>query len=65
MKPLKTKVSLTLDQDLVDLLKQKADEDDRSLSQYVNRCLLEYLKIKSASYLQYSGVKDVLPKKDQ
>ena len=62
MKPLKIKVSLTLDQDLVDLLKKKAEEDDRSLSQYVNRSLLEYLKIKSAPVRQNSGSGDPLHK---
>ena len=46
MKPLKTKVSITLDSDIIDKLKALAEEDDRSFSQYVNLILKEYLKSK-------------------
>ena len=46
MKPLKTKVSITLDTDLIQSIKQLAEEDDRSFSQYVNLILKEYLKDK-------------------
>ncbi|MCM1063118.1 MAG: ribbon-helix-helix domain-containing protein [Eubacterium sp.] len=46
MKPLKTKVSITLDTDLVQSIRQLAEEDDRSFSQYVNLILKEYLKEK-------------------
>ena len=65
MKSLKSKVSLTLDQDLLDLLKKKAEEDDRSLSQYINRALHEYLKIKSSSFIMLNGTKDPLARKDK
>jgi predicted transcriptional regulator len=44
MKPLKTKVSITLDSDLIEKLKQLAEEDDRSFSQYINLVLKEHLK---------------------
>lgn len=44
MKPLKTKVSITLDSDIIEKLKQLAEEDDRSFSQYINLILKEYLK---------------------
>ena len=44
MKPLKTKVSITLDNDLVDQLKQFAEDDDRSFSQYVNRILKQHVE---------------------
>lgn len=44
MKPLKTKVSITLDHDLVSKLKRMAEEDDRSFSQYVNLILKEWIK---------------------
>ena len=44
MKPLKTKVSITLDSDIVEMLKTLAEEDDRSLSQYINLILKEYIK---------------------
>lgn len=46
MKPLKTKVSITLDTDLIQNLKLLAEEDDRSFSQYINLILKEYLKDK-------------------
>lgn len=44
MKPLKTKVSITLDAEIIDAIKILAEEDDRSFSQYVNLVLKEYLK---------------------
>ena len=39
----KARVSVTLDEELVERLKTRADEDDRSVSQYVNRLLRLYL----------------------
>ncbi|WRS28934.1 CopG family transcriptional regulator [Oscillospiraceae bacterium MB08-C2-2] len=36
MKPLKVKVSVTLDQDIVEKLKELAEKDDRSFSKYIN-----------------------------
>lgn len=44
MKPLKTKVSITLDSDVIEKLKRLAEEDDRSFSQYINLILKEYIK---------------------
>ena len=43
MKPLKKKVNITLDEDVIDGLKTLADESDRSFSQYINLILKEYL----------------------
>lgn len=43
MKPLKTKVSITLDEDVINEIKKQAENDDRSFSQYVNLILKEYL----------------------
>lgn len=43
MKPLKAKVSITIDHNIVGELKDLADEDDRSLSQYINMILKAYL----------------------
>ncbi len=43
MKPLKNKVSITLDSDIIETLKNLAEEDDRSLSQYINLILREYI----------------------
>lgn len=44
MKPLKAKVSITLDEDIIEELKQLAEKEDRSLSQFINRILKGYLK---------------------
>lgn len=44
MKPLKNKVSITLDADIIDKIKELAKEDDRSFSQYINLVLREHIK---------------------
>lgn len=44
MKPLKSKVSITLDSDIIEKIKQLAEQDDRSFSQYINMILKEHLK---------------------
>lgn len=44
MKPLKEKVSITLDSDVVEKIKKMAEKDDRSFSQLVNKILKDYLK---------------------
>ena len=44
MKPLKTKVSITLDTDLIEIIKELAEQDDRSFSQYINLIIKEYIK---------------------
>ena len=44
MKPLKDKISITLDSDIVQRLRTLAEEDDRSLSQYINMVLRKYLR---------------------
>ena len=49
MKPLKEKVSITLDSDLVIKIKEMAEEDDRSFSQFINKILKEYVN-KTALY---------------
>lgn len=46
MKPLKTKVSITLDSSIIDAIKILADQDDRSFSQYINLVLKEHLQKK-------------------
>lgn len=48
MRPLKQKVSITLDEDVVEELKALAEKNDRSFSQYINLILKSYLKNKSA-----------------
>ena len=44
MKPLKNKVSITLDADIIDRIKELAEEDDRSFSQYINLVFREHIK---------------------
>lgn len=44
MKPLKDKISITIDSDLLEKLREKAEKDDRSLSQYINLILKKYLE---------------------
>ena len=44
MKPLKEKVSITLDSDIVEKIKKLAEEDERSFSQFINKVLRDYLK---------------------
>ncbi len=44
MKPLKQKVSITLDEDVIEGIKQRAEMDDRNFSQYVNLILKRYLE---------------------
>ncbi len=43
MRPLKEKISITLDENLVLELRERAEQDDRSLSQYINLILREYI----------------------
>ena len=42
MKPLKEKISITIDGDLLEKVKRAAEDDDRSLSQFVNLVLKKY-----------------------
>ena len=44
MKPLKEKISITVDFDLLEKARILAEEDDRSLSQFINLALREYLR---------------------
>ena len=44
MKPLKEKISITIDEDLLKELRLRAEEDDRSLSQYINLVLKKHIK---------------------
>ena len=47
MKPLKEKISITIDADVLKALREKAEADDRSLSQYINLILKKHLEAKS------------------
>jgi len=44
LKPLKEKVSISLDSDIIAKVKDLAERDDRSLSQYINLVLREHLE---------------------
>jgi len=43
MKPLKSKVSITLDEDIIQKIREMAENDDRSFSQFINMVLKEYI----------------------
>ena len=44
MKPLKTKISITVDEDVLEKMKEFAEADDRSLSQFINLVLKDFLR---------------------
>ncbi len=43
MKPLKEKISITIDWDILEKIKKMAEHDDRSLSQYINIVLKKHV----------------------
>ena len=43
MKPVKEKISITVDSDILEKIRCKAEEDERSLSQYINLILRKYM----------------------
>lgn len=46
MKPLKERISVTIDSDLLQELKNEAERDERSLSQFINLVLRKYIREK-------------------
>lgn len=44
MKPLKEKISITVDSDILEIIQNEAERDDRSLSQYINIILKKHIK---------------------
>ena len=44
MRPLKQQLSITLDGDVIERIKVLAEEQDRSVSQYINLVLKSHLK---------------------
>lgn len=44
MKPLKEQISITVDGDILKKARELAEMDDRSLSQFINIALKEYVK---------------------
>ncbi len=49
MKPLKSKVSITLDEDVMEKIRELAEQDDRSFSQYINLILKEHISNQNSS----------------
>lgn len=47
-RPLKLKVSITLDENIILEIRKLAEEDDRSFSQYINMVLRDYLTRKKS-----------------
>ena len=43
MRPLKVKLSITLDEDVARRIKELSEDDDRSVSQYINLALKEHI----------------------
>ena len=43
MSPIKEKISITIDNDILSKLKNEAEKDDRSLSQYINLILKQHI----------------------
>lgn len=43
MRPKKDKASITLDSDLIERIKELAENDDRSFSQYINMVLRDHV----------------------
>ena len=60
MKPLKEKVSITLDIDLLKKLREYAEIDDRTLSSYINLTLKRYIAYseKMASQSEETRISD-------
>ena len=48
MKPLKEKISITVDSDVLEKIREQAEQDDRSLSQYINVVLKDHLKTQNS-----------------
>lgn len=46
-KPLKSKVSITLDEDVIRRIKDLAEADDRNFSQYINLVLKKHIQKKT------------------
>ena len=44
VKPLKEQISITVDSDILEKARELAEMDDRSLSQFINIALKEYVK---------------------
>lgn len=43
-KPYKVKVSVSLDEDIIPIIKDLAEQDDRNFSSYINKILKEHIQ---------------------
>ena len=41
------KINFTIDSDILEIIREEAEQDDRSLSQYINIILKEHIKAKA------------------
>ena len=48
-KPLKSKVSITLDEEVIKRIKELAEADDRNFSQYINLVLKRHIESQNSS----------------
>ena len=46
-KKLRKKINFTIDSDILETIREEAEQDDRSLSQYINIILKEHIKAKA------------------
>ena len=64
-KPLKSKVSITLDEDVIKKIKELAEADDRNFSQYINLVLKKHrpenLSLRAAAPLLIGALHPVVP----
>ena len=49
-KPYKQKVSISLDEDVINKIRELAEEDDRNFSQYINSILKKHINQKNESH---------------
>ena len=59
LKPLKEKISITIDADILEKIKYEAECDDRSLSQYIILCL-KIISIQKIGKIKNQGYKSLV-----
>lgn len=59
MKPLKSKVSISLDDDIIRITKELADADDRTLSSYINLVLKKHIKAYLKETSKYENINKI------
>lgn len=59
MKPLKSKVSISLDDDIIRITKELADADDRTFSSYVNIVLKKHIRTRLKEQNRYGADEEI------